>query len=121
MAIHIDSCAARDRILVSTRSSVYEFIVLRGNRGRVLVRGGRHFPKFRRALFLGSTTDGISVEPLTIDIGRRMKFASGSRVYFTSAVQSICRRPAGAAAMIREQQPNEPGVTRDSNGSPTAL
>ena len=121
MSIHIESCAAREMIVVSTRSSVYELIVLRGNQGRVLVRGGRHFPKFRRALFLGSTADGVSVEPGVIDIGLRMKFVSANQFLCTSVVRSVCRRPAGAAAIKGDQQSNEPGVSRDSHCSPHAL
>ena len=97
MSIHIDSCAARDTIVVTTFSSVYELIVLRGNRGQLLVRGGRHFPKFRRALFLGSTAEDGSVAPRTIDIGLRMRLVSGNQSFFTSPVQSMCRRPARAA------------------------
>jgi hypothetical protein len=121
MSIQIDSCAARETIVVSTRSSVYELIVLRGDRGRILVRGGSHFPKFRRALFLGSTADGVSVEPCTIDVGLRMKFISRDRVFCTSAVQSIRRHPAIAASTECEQKPNETGVPQDSHGSPSAL
>jgi hypothetical protein len=119
MSIQIDSCAARETIVVSTLSSEYELIVLRGDQGLILVRGGSHFPKFRRALFLGSTADGISVEPRTLDIGLRMKFISGNRFFCTSAVQSIRRHPAGAASTECEQQANEPGVPRGSHGSPT--
>jgi hypothetical protein len=121
MSIHIDSCAARETIVVSTLSSVYELIVLRGDRGRILVRGGSYFPTFRRALFLGSTADGVSVEPRTIDVGLRMKFISRDRIFCTSAVQSIRRRPAVAVSTECEQKPNEPGVPRDSHGSPTTL
>src|SRR5688572_24393835 len=51
MSIQIDSCSAREKIVVTTRSSVYELVILRGDRGSICVRGGRHFPKFRRALF----------------------------------------------------------------------
>ena len=121
MSIHIDSCAARETIVVSTRSSVYELVVLRGAQGLMLVRGGKHFPKFRRALFLGSAADDGSVAPRTIDIGLRMKFVSGNRSVLTSPVQSICRRPASAASTECAKQPNEPGVPRDSHGSPTVL
>lgn len=121
MSIQIDSCAARETIVVSTRSSVYELVVLRGARGLLAVRGGRHFPKFRRAVFLASTADDGSVAPRTIDIGLRMKFLSGNRSFLTSPVQSICRRPAGAASTECAQRPNEPRVPRDSAGSPTAL
>jgi hypothetical protein len=121
MSIHIDSCAPREAIVVRTRSSVYELIVLRGAQGLILVRGGRHFPKFRRALFLASTADDGSVAPRTIDIGLRMKFLSGNRSLLTSPVQSFCRRPASAASTQCAQQPNESRVHQDSHGSPTAL
>ena len=96
MSIHIDSSAARETIVVTTRSSVYELVVLRVAQGLIVVRGGRYFPKFRRALFLGSMADNGSVASRTIDVGLRMKFVSGNRSFLTSPVQSICRRPAGA-------------------------
>jgi hypothetical protein len=96
MAIHIDSCAAQDTIIVTTRSSVYELIVLRGDRGDVLVRGGSHFTEFRRVLFLGSAAAGGALEPHTVDIGLRMTFGVDDRVVITSEVQSLSRGPATA-------------------------
>ena len=42
MSIDIDSCAELETIIVTTRSSVYELIVLPG-RESVLLRGGSHF------------------------------------------------------------------------------
>jgi hypothetical protein len=96
MSIHIDSCAVWETIVVTTRSSVYELIVLRED-GDVLVRGGRHFMEFQRVLFLGSTADGSSLTPRTIDIGLRMKFKCGARFIITSPVQALSRRPATAS------------------------
>jgi hypothetical protein len=93
MSIHLDSCADWERVVAKTRSSVYELIVLRED-GGVLVRGGRHFTEFQRVLFLGSTADGSSHKPRTIDIGLRMIFKCGARLIITSPVQSISRRPA---------------------------
>ena len=94
MAIHIDSCAARETIVVNTVSNVYELIGLRDDEGAVLVRGGRHFPEFRRVLFIGSTVDGGALAPRTIEIGHRMQFICDDRLVTTSAVQSVSRRPA---------------------------
>ena len=74
-------------------SSVYQLIVLRED-GEILVRGGRHFTKFQRVVFLGSISDGSPLEPRTIDIGLRMTFMAGDRVIITSPVQSLCRRRA---------------------------
>jgi hypothetical protein len=93
MSIHIDSCAVWETILVQTRSSVYELIVLPGD-GEVLVRGGTHFTEFQRVDFLGSSADGGSLTPRTIDIGLRMIFKFGARLIITSPVQSLSRRPA---------------------------
>jgi hypothetical protein len=116
MAIHIDLCPARERIVVSTRSSVYQLVVLRAKQGYVLVRGGNHLPKFRRAVFLGSTADDGSVEPLTIDVGLRMKFVYGNRFFVTSAVQSICRCPSTTSTAYAQPH-DESRVPRDSHGS----
>ena len=96
MSIHIDSCAEWEALVVNTRSSVYELIVLRED-GDVLVRGGRHFTDFQRVLFLGSTADGSSLKPRTIDIGLRMIFKVGARSIITSPVQSLSRRPSIAS------------------------
>jgi hypothetical protein len=120
MSIHLDSCAARDTIVVTTRSSVYELIVLRAAQGLLVVRGGRHFPRFRRAQFLGSLAEDGSVAPRTIDIGLRMRFVSGNQAFLSSPVQSMYRRPASAASTECAQQPNQP-VPRDSHGSEAVL
>ena len=98
MSIHIDSCAAQDTIVVNTRSSVYELVVLRGDHGDVLVRGGRHFTDFQRILFLGSTADDGSFAARMIDVGLRMKFVCGDRFIITSAVHSLSPPIANTAA-----------------------
>ena len=94
MSIHIHSCAEFETIIVTTRSSVYELIVLPGDEG-VLVRGGSHFTEFRRALFLGSTAEDASFAPGTIDTGRRLQFICGDRVFITSAVESLSLASCG--------------------------
>ena len=120
MSIHIHSCAAFETIIVTTRSSVYELIVLPGHES-VLLRGGSHFTEFRRALFLGSTADDGSFAPGTIDIGRRLRFIYGDRVFITSAVESLslatreCRPKACAAEL------SEGAVRAASRSSPDVL
>jgi hypothetical protein len=96
MSIHIDSCAERETLVITTGSSVYELIVLQDD-GDVLVRGGRQFTEFRRVLFLGSTAEGGPVDERTLDVGLRMMFIVGDRLLITSAVQSIFRPHARAA------------------------
>jgi hypothetical protein len=93
MSIDLGSLTPREMIVVNTRASVHELIVLRADEGDVLVRGGSHFSEFRRVLFFGSTADGGSLYRRTIDIGLRMQFICGDRLVTTSAVQSFSRRP----------------------------
>ena len=93
---------------MKTRSSVYELVVLRGDRGDVLLRGGRLFKEFRCVLFLGSTAEGGSLQPRTIDIGLRMRFIVPDGPFVTSAVESLSRRLASAAAPECAQR-SQPG------------
>ena len=74
MPIDLGSCTAWDTIVVKTRASVYVLVVLRGDAGNVLMRGGSHFREFRRLLFAGSIADDGSLHPRTIDIGLHMQF-----------------------------------------------
>jgi hypothetical protein len=90
-AICLDSCEQSEKIVVNTRSSVYELIVLQGDIGDVLVRGGSKFPKFRRVQFVGSTAGGSALKMNTIDVGLRMEFHLGRRIVITSAVQALSR------------------------------
>jgi hypothetical protein len=96
-SIDIASCAAFERIVAETGSSVYELIVLRGHRGKVLVRGGQHFTTFRPVVFVGSMRPGGAIDRHTLEIGLRMQFWLGDVVIVTSAVQSLSRRSTTAA------------------------
>ena len=91
MAISVELIHLRpvETIVIATRSNVYELVVLGGDRGDVLVRGGRYFSEVTPALFLGSIADDGSLKPHTIDIGLRMKFVLGERFIVTSPVQSL--------------------------------
>jgi hypothetical protein len=98
MSIDLGSCAVPDTIVVTTRASVYELIVLGGDEADVLVRGGRHFTEFQRVLFVGSTADSGSFHPRTIGIALRMQFICGDQLVTTSAVQALSRHPASTTS-----------------------
>ena len=89
MSIRIDTLTEQESIVVTTRGSVYELTVLRGDRGEVLVRGGSQFPEFRQACLLGSIADDGLFGPRTIGVGLRMKFVSGDVSVLTSPVRSF--------------------------------
>ena len=91
-AVCLDACRQFERIVVHTRASVYEVIVLRGDKGSVLVRGGRKFPEFRCAVLAGSTGGGRALKLNTIDVGLRMEFCADDRVIVTSPVKAVIRQ-----------------------------
>jgi hypothetical protein len=99
MSIRIDTLADQETIVVTTRGSVYEVTILRGDRGEVLVRGGSHFPEFRQAWFLGSIADDDLLGPRTIGVGLRMRFVCGDVFVLTSPVRSFSRRSAAIASV----------------------
>ena len=90
-AIQVDFCAPFERIAVNTRSSLYEVIVLSGRDGEVLVRGGRFFPEFRRAILTGSTAGGSALKLRSIAVGLRMELRVDETAYVTSPVQTVSR------------------------------
>jgi hypothetical protein len=90
-AIRLASCEQFETIVVKTRRSVYEIVVLDGKTGDVLVRGGSDFPDFRRAVFVGATADGHAIKVNTLDIGLRMELHLGHSTVVTSPVTTIVR------------------------------
>jgi hypothetical protein len=100
-AVRLAACQQCETLVVNTRRSVYEIIVLDGKTGDVLVRGGADFPEFRRAALAGSTRDGRAIKANTIDIGLRMELHLGRGTIITSPVASIVRsgQPASEPAI----------------------
>ena len=92
MSIRIDTLTEQESIVVTTRGSVYELTVLRGDRGEVLVRGGHQFPEYRQARLLGSIADDGLFGLRTIGVGLRMQFVTGDLCVLTSPVRSFSRR-----------------------------
>jgi hypothetical protein len=90
-AIRLALCGQFETIVVKTRRSVYEILVLDGRTGDILIRGGSDFPEFCRALFVGSTPDGRALKVNTIDVGLRMEFHLGQGTLITSSVTAVSR------------------------------
>jgi hypothetical protein len=92
-AIRLESCGESDRIVVKTRQSVYELIVLAGESGEVMVRGGKLFPEFRRAAVVGSTLGHGAVRLRTICVGLRLEFRVDRNSVVTSRIECASRHP----------------------------
>ena len=88
-AIQLDSCPAFQWIVVRTRGSVYDIIVLSGDAGEVMVRGGRFFPEFRRATIAGSTFGGSAVRLGSICVGCHMELHVNGKSFVTSRIQAV--------------------------------
>lgn len=76
-------------LLVRTRFSVYELIVLNGRTGEIVVRGGAHFPVYTRSRLEGSSMGGNLLKRLGIHAGFRLELSTGGHRLLTSQVQSI--------------------------------
>jgi hypothetical protein len=80
---------ARDKILVRTRNSVYEILMLDPESGRALAQGGEYFAEPVEAIVTGSTFGGCMLKVGWLGVGLRMEiYANGQRTV-TSPVQSL--------------------------------
>ena len=89
--VELDTCSELERIIVKTSRSTYEVVVLSGDTGAVLVRGGNLFPEFRRVTITGSLFGGIAVKLRTIAVGLNLEFLVDDTSVITSRVRAISR------------------------------
>ena len=90
-AIHLESCSELEWIAVETRTSLYDVVVLSGKVGDVMVRGGRFFPRLRRATIAGSSFGGTAVKSRTICVGLHLEFCADGTSFVTSRIQAVSR------------------------------
>lgn len=91
--LQIDSCSPFDRVVVQTRNSVYDLVVVSGPDGEILIRGGRLFPDFRQARLVGATGSGHAVKLLGVYEGLCMELHVDGRPVITSQVVAVSRAP----------------------------
>lgn len=89
--IHLESCPELEWITVRTFRSTYDIVVLSGDTGAVMVRGGKFFPEFHRATITGSMVNGITVKPRCISVGLSLELLVDEQSVITSRVQAIVR------------------------------
>ena len=85
-----------DRLVVRTRNSVYEIVVVTPGTADVAVRGGAFFPSFARASIAGSSLGGSFLKLHSIHVGFRMELLAGAQSIVTSPVESIAMSRADA-------------------------
>ena len=90
--VQVDQLRALDRIQVHTRNSIYDIII--GESGDVLVRGGKFFPEYTRAVVLGSSMGGAFLKLGGIYRGFSMEIMFGGTRIVTSTVEAVLSGPA---------------------------
>jgi hypothetical protein len=97
--VMVDRLAVLDRLMIQTRHSQYEIVVMTPETADVLVRGGAYFPVFTRAKVAGSSLGGSFLKVHGIYVGFRMEISDGSRMIVTSAVETVSQGERSGPAM----------------------
>jgi hypothetical protein len=91
-SIELDACSELEWFVVRTRRSLYDVIVIEGETGDVMLRGGHFVSGFRRATIGGSFFGGGDVKPGSICAGYRLEFCLDGKSFVTSRIESVSRR-----------------------------
>jgi hypothetical protein len=89
--VQVDQLHALDRLQIHTRNSVYDIII--GETGDVLVKGGKFFPEYTRAVVLGSSLGGAFLKLGGIYRGFSMEIMFGGTRIVTSTVEAVLSGP----------------------------
>jgi hypothetical protein len=87
--IQLEDLTELDVLTVETANTTYEVTVTSGERGEILVRGGRFFPEFTHATLVGASAGGSFVKERGIYIGYRMELRLRTRSILTTEVRSM--------------------------------
>lgn len=87
--VQVDQMEEMEKLVIHTRNSVYEIIVIDGPRGEILVRGGQFFPELTPARLAGATLGGSFCKMRGIYAGFRMELNANDKRTVTTPVESI--------------------------------
>lgn len=90
--VQVDQLRALDRLQIHTRNSIYHIII--GESGDVLVKGGRFFPEYTRAVVLGASVGGAFLKLGGIYRGFSMEIMFDGTRIVTSTVEAVLSGPA---------------------------
>lgn len=89
-----------DRIVVRTRNSTYELIVMVPHTASVLVRGGKFFPAFTPARVAGSSLGGSVLKLDGVYPGFQMELIASRRQIVTTRVRTCSVVPCRAGEVM---------------------
>src|SRR5688572_22781274 len=88
-----------DQLIVSTRNSTYEIVVIEPETATVMVRGGSFFPEFSKARVAGSSLGGGLLKLHGVYAGFQMELVAGERI-LTTCVRSVSVLKAGIGTVM---------------------
>ena len=92
--------AAHDRLIVRTRNSTYEIVVLVPHTASVMVRGGAFFPTFMPARVAGSSLGGGFLKLHGVYAGFQMELVTDDLPIITTRVQTVSVLPTQDGAVM---------------------
>lgn len=87
--VQIDEVHDTQTLLVETRNTTYEVVVIDARRAEVLVRGGRFFPVYTRVHLAGASLGGSFLKLHGVYVGFSMELCGDDGPVITSAVRRI--------------------------------
>ena len=89
--VQLESLPLFTRLIVTTRNSQYELIVVSTEGAQVLVRGGEFFPEYERVRLAGSSLGGSFLKLHGIYVGFQMELHRDADFIVTTKVRAIAR------------------------------
>jgi hypothetical protein len=86
--VHLAQLAPLSKLYVKTQHTLYQIILLDAGESKVLIQGGRFFPKLTEAVLCGSSFGGSLLKSHWIGMGMRMEISFGERTIITSSVHT---------------------------------
>jgi hypothetical protein len=87
--VQVDRMEDMEKLVIRTRNSLYEIIIIDGRSGEILVRGGEFFPELTPARLAGATLGGSFCKMRGIYTGVRMEINANGQRTVTTPVESI--------------------------------
>jgi hypothetical protein len=94
--LQIDQLDDTQALLVETRNTLYEIVVMDASRAEVLVRGGKFFPVYTPVHLAGASLGGSFLKLHGVYVGFSMELCGGEGPIITSAVRRI--------SIVRDEQ-----------------
>jgi len=87
--VQVDRMEDMETLVIQTRNSRYEIVVIDGQSGEILVRGGQFFAELTPARLAGATLGGSFCKICGIYAGFRMEINANGKRTVTTPVESI--------------------------------